>query len=159
MKFLFIIALLVVCGTMNAQSIFHSLPPYKAPSNMMARSIVGPTDSLPSIATNKWQGFRFAGPDIMFAIPDFSMWTGLGIDYVWAVANAATQKWDYNYTVGIRVTGGANLGSPTIRTLGGVGARITLLKGYLALGAIYNFTLKKSQAAIGNPAALIPGLN
>lgn len=126
---------------------------------MMARSIVGPTDSLPSLSTNKWQGFRFAGPDIMFAIPDFSMWTGLGIDYVWAVANAATQKWDYNYTVGIRVTGGANLGSPTIRTLGGVGARITLLKGYLALGAIYNLTLKKSQAAIGNPAALIPGLN
>jgi hypothetical protein len=37
--------------------------------------------------------------------------------------------------------------------------RATFFKGWLAIGAIYNLTLKKTQATVGNPAALIPGLN
>ena len=145
----------------NAQSIFHALPPYKASvtTTPYSKSIILPTDSLPSISTAKWQGIRFAGPDVLVSVPDFSLWTGLGLDYVWAVANTATGKWNYNYTIGLRVMGGANLGVPTVKAIGGVGIRFTLLNGYLALGAIYNLTTKAPQTAIGNPAALIPGLN
>lgn len=161
MKLLLSIALLLILGTVaNAQSIWSPLPPYKAPSNVRAMAIVGPFDSLPSISTLKWQGVRLAGPDVMLALPDFSAWTGGGLDYVWAVANTTTNKWQYQYTAGIRVTGGINLPSPgSVQAIGGFGVRVTLFNGLLAVGGIYNLTLKHPQAAIGNPVALIPGLN
>lgn len=155
-----LILLLLLSATCSAQSMFKPLPAYKKPmhANRFFRTTL-PTDSLPSLSTGKFQGFRFAGPDIAFAVPDFSVYTGLGIDYVWAIANETTGKWDYQYTLGPRVYGGANLGSPTVRAIGAIGVRVTLFKGWLALGALYNLTLKKTQATIGNPAALIPGLN
>lgn len=144
----------------QGQSMLKPLPTYKKPmlANRFFRTTL-PTDSLPALSIGKFQGFRFAGPDIAFAFPDFSMYTGLGIDYVWAVANDVTGKWEYQYTVGPRVYGGADLGAPTVRALGAAGIRVTLFKGWLALGALYNFTMKKSQGTLGNPAALIPGLN
>lgn len=157
-KILFLALVLGFAFSAGAQSIFKPLPLYHAP----AKAIVGPTDSLPNISQGKFQGVRFAGPDIAFAVPDFSVYTGLGLDYVWAKADPTTGKWDYTTTIGPRVYGGANVGAPTvraIRAIGAVGIRVTLFKGWLALGAIYNLTTKKPQATIGNPAALIPGLN
>ena len=156
-----IIILLVCFGSVcHAQSIFKPLPPYKVPAkvNAFAR-IVGPTDSLPSLSTGKWDGVRFAGPDIVFAVPDFSMYTGIGLDYCWATADATTSKWNYAFTIGPRIYGGANLGVPTVKAIGAIGIRATFLNGWLAIGALYNLTTKKPQAAVGNPAALIPGLN
>lgn len=161
MKLLFIICAFFIVGAVNAQSLLYSLPPYKAPvaKNMYSRSL-GVTDTLPSLSVNKWNGWRLAGPDIMLALPDLTAWTGAGIDYVWATANNATGKWDYDYTVGGRILGGANLPSPgTVKAVGGFALRVTFFKGLLAVGAIYNLTLKHAQAGIGNPAALIPGLN
>lgn len=154
---------LLVASSSFGQSIFKPLPlipkpqPERRPS--INRAIVGPTDSLPNISNGHFRGFRFSGPDLAFAVPDFSIYTGLGIDYVTATADQATGKWTYDFTIGARVYGGADLGTPTVRTIGAVGIRATFLKGWLALAAIYNLTTKKPQAAIGNPAALIPGLN
>ena len=144
----------------NAQSIWKPLPlsPRYVAVNRFFRSIL-PTDSLPVLSSGKFQGFRFSGPDVAFAIPDFSIYTGVGIDYVWAVADNTSGKWRYEYTIGPRIYGGANLGQPTIKAIGGVGLRVTLFNGWLALGAIYNLTTKNPQATVGNPAAIIPGLN
>jgi len=159
-----VVALVIVLSLLGhlckAQSMFKPLPVYTKPvaTNRFFRTIL-PTDSLPSISKGKFQGFRFSGPDLAFAIPDFSLYTGLGIDYVWATANPATGKWEYTTTIGPRVYGGANLGAPTVRAIGAIGIRLTLFKGWLALGALYNLTLKETQATMGNPAALIPGLN
>jgi len=161
MKFKLLLISILFVGNIDAQSLWHGLPPYKAPQKFNTfERIVLPTDTLPSISTNKWNGLRLAGPDVMAALPDFTLYTGVGIDYVWATANTATGKWDYDYTIGLRVVGGANLPSPgSVKTVGGFGARATFFKGLLAVGAIYNLTLKKPQFAVGNPAALIPGLN
>lgn len=155
-----VFVLVLLSGMCTAQSIWKPLPIPQRPMmpNRFFRTTL-PTDSLPSLSLGKFQGFRFSGPDLAFAFPDFSAYTGVGIDYVWAVANNPTSKWDYQYTIGGRVYGGANLGSPTIRTLGAVGLRATFFKGWLALGALYNLTMKKTQGTIGNPAALIPPLN
>lgn len=152
-------ALLLLSTFSMGQSMFKSLPltPAKKPANF--RAVILPTDSTPNISNGKFQGFRFAGPDITFAIPDFSIYTGLGIDWVSAVADPVTGKWDYNFTIGPRVYGGANLGVPTTQAIGAIGIRMTFFKGWLALSGIYNLTTKKAQAGIGNPAALIPGLN
>lgn len=154
------IVLCLLASLCKAQSIFKPLPGYKkpVPYNRFSRVII-PTDSLPSLSTSKFQGFRFAGPDVAFAVPDFSIYTGLGIDWVIAVADPATGKWAYNFTIGPRVYGGANLSTPTVKTIGAIGIRATFFKGWLALGAIYNLTTQNPQATIGNPAALIPGLN
>lgn len=159
MKSLFVLTLLFIGFAAQSQSMFKPLPIQSPKVNHFSHAVILPTDSLPNISNGKFQGFRFAGPDILFAIPDLSLWTGLGIDFVWATANMSTGKWDYDYTVGIRITGGANLGTPTIKTLGGFGVRATFFKGLLAVGGIWNLTLKHAQGAIGNPAALIPGLN
>jgi hypothetical protein len=160
MKLFISIAILLLLGTVaKSQSIFKSLPPFKAQSRIHAMAIVGPFDTLPSLHTPKWTGIRLAGPDITFAIPDFSTYVGLGVDYVVAKADSTTGKWNYQFTIGPRVYGGANLGEPTVQTIGGIGARATFFNGWLALSFIYNLTTKKPQAGIGNPAALIPGLN
>jgi hypothetical protein len=160
MKLTFLIAAIIFAGTTNAQSIFRALPPYRAPSNKFNRAIIGPTDTLPSLSTGSWNGFRFSGPDVMAAIPDFSLYTGVGIDYILAKANPTTGKWSYTFTAGPRVYGGANLGTPgTVQAVAGVGVRLTFLNGLLAVGMIYNLTTKKAQGTIGNPAAIIPGLN
>lgn len=155
--FLFLLGAVSVSST--AQSIFKPLPAMPRRSNVYGRSILLPTDSLPNISNGKFQGLRFAGPDLAFAFPDFSVYTGFGIDWVIAEADPVTGKWTYSFTIGPRIYGGANLGEPTVRAIGAVGLRATFFKGWLALGAIYNLTTKKPQATIGNPAALIPGLN
>lgn len=155
-----VVGFLLLSSVSFGQSIFKPLPAYRKPmlGNRFFKTTL-PTDSFPALSTGKFQGFRFAGPDIAFAVPDFSMYTGLGIDWVSAVADMATGKWVYNFTIGPRVYGGANLGVPTVRAIGAIGLRATFFKGWLALGAVYNLTTKKPQATIGNPAALIPGLN
>lgn len=154
---------LLVASTSFGQSIFKPLPliskSQPAGRPYLKKAIIGPTDSLPSISNGHFKGFRFSGPDLAFAVPDFSIYTGLGIDYVTATADPATGKWGYDFTIGARVYGGADLGTPTVRSIGAVGIRATFLKGWLAIGVLYNLITKKPQAAIGNPAALIPGLN
>lgn len=160
MKRICFLALLVsVCAFVQAQSIFKPLPLNIKKGNIYGKVILLPTDSLPNISNGKFHGLRFAGPDLAFAVPDFSIYTGLGIDYVVAIADPGTGKWVYNFTIGPRVYGGANLGVPTVQAIGAVGIRATFFKGWLAIGAIYNLTTKKPQATVGNPAALIPGLN
>jgi len=158
-----ITAALIVTNVTFGQSMFKPLPltpkPAAARAMVFNRAIIAPTDSLPNISEGHFKGFRFSGPDLAFAIPDFSIYTGLGIDYVTATADQTTGKWTYDFTIGPRIYGGANLGSPTVRAIGAVGIRATFLKGWLAIGAIYNLTTKKPQATMGNPAALIPGLN
>lgn len=162
-KAITVVIFLLVASTTFGQSMFRPLPlapkalPARQPS--FNRAIIGPTDSLPNISNGHFKGFRFSGPDLAFAVPDFSIYTGIGIDYVTATADQVTGKWVYDFTIGARVYGGADLGTPTVRTIGAVGIRATFLKGWLAIGAIYNLTTKKPQATIGNPAALIPGLN
>lgn len=160
MKVLLLVLAVLLVGSAGAQSIFKALPPYRAPSNKFNRAIVGPTDTLPSLSVGTWNGFRFSGPDVMSAFPDFSLYTGVGIDYILAKANPATGKWSYTFTAGPRVYGGANLGIPgSVQTVAGVGVRLTFFNGLLAVGMIYNLTTKKAQGTIGNPAAIIPGLN
>jgi hypothetical protein len=156
-----LIGLLVISTFARGQSMLKPLPlmPAKVPYPGRLHAVLLPTDSVPAISNGKFQGFRFAGPDIAFAVPDFSVYTGFGIDWVSATANATTGKWSYNWTVGPRVYGGANLGVPTVQAIGAVGIRVTFFNGWLALGGIWNLTTKKAQATIGNPAALIPGLN
>ena len=156
-----VIGLLVISTFARGQSMLKPLPlmPAKVPYPGRLHAVLLPTDSVPAISNGKFQGFRFAGPDIAFAVPDFSVYTGFGIDWVSATANATTGKWSYNWTVGPRVYGGANLGVPTVQAIGAVGIRVTFFNGWLALGGIWNLTTKKAQATIGNPAALIPGLN
>lgn len=162
-KISIVIGLLLLSSVSFGQSMFKPLPltPKKSAIHRMAlsRAVVAPTDSLPNISEGHFQGFRFSGPDMAFAVPDFSVYTGLGIDWVSATADPATGKWVYNFTIGPRVYGGANLSVPTVQAIGAIGIRATFLKGWLAVGAIYNLTTKKPQATIGNPAALIPGLN
>lgn len=161
-KVAMLIGLMVLSSFSFGQSMFKPLPPTpKRPPHGLVfnRAIIGPTDSLPNIKDGHFQGFRFAGPDLAFAVPDFSIYTGLGIDYVLASADPVTGKWVYDFTVGPRVYGGANLGQPTVQAIGAVGIRFTAFRGWLAVGAIYNLTTKKPQATLGNPAALIPGLN
>ncbi len=159
MKLLLCCALLFLGMAAHTQSMFKPLPLMPVKVNRFSRAVILPTDSLPNISNGKFQGFRFSGPDLAFAVPDFSIFTGLGIDYVVAVADPVTGKWVYNFTIGPRVYGGANLGVPAIQTIGAIGLRATFFKGWLAVGVIYNLTTKKPQATIGNPAALIPGLN
>lgn len=144
-----------------SQSMWKPLPSYHKPvaSQFNSQALISPQDSLPSLSTGKFQGFRFSGPDLAFAVPDLSIYSGIGIDYTMATANPATGKWDYDFTIGPRVYGGANVGTPTVKTIAAVGVRATFFKGWIALGLIYNLTTKKPQATIGNPAALIPGLN
>lgn len=155
-----LVLMCVLAATCDAQSVFGPLPPYKATSSKFAHALVGPTDSLPSLSTLTWNGFRFSGPDVVAAIPDFSLYTGVGIDYVLAKADPSTGKWNYVFTAGPRVYGGANLGTlGTVQGIGAVGVRVTFLNGLVALGMAYNLTTHKAQATIGNPAAIIPGLN
>lgn len=155
------IGLLLLAGISYGQSMLKPLPlmPAKVPYPGRLHAVLLPTDSVPAISNGKFQGFRFSGPDISFAIPDFSAYTGVGIDWVSAVADATTGKWSYKWTLGPRVYGGANLGVATLKLIGALGLRATFFKGWLAVSGIYNLTTKKPQAGIGNPAALIPGLN
>lgn len=160
MKGLFcVLVFLLIAGASFGQSIWKPLPVMPARGQVYTRSVILPTDRLPNISNGKFNGFRFAGPDLAFAVPDFSIYTGLGIDWVNAIADPTTGKWVYNFTIGPRVYGGANLGTPMVKAIGALGVRATFFKGWLALGAIYNLTTKKPQATMGNPAALIPGLN
>lgn len=156
-----LIGLLALSTFVRGQSMLKPLPlmPAKVPYPGRFHAVLLPTDSIPPISNGKFQGFRFAGPDIAFGFPDFSAYTGFGVDWVSATADATTGKWSYNWTIGPRVYGGADLGVPTVKAIGAVGIRVTFFDGWLAVGGIYNLTTKKAQATIGNPAALIPGLN
>jgi len=165
-KMSIVIGLMLLSSVSFGQSMFKPLPltpQHETPSpflvNRATGQIIGPNDSLPNISAGHFQGFRFSGPDMAFAVPDFSIYTGLGIEYVSASADPNTGKWVYDFTIGPRVYGGANLGAPTVRAIGAVGIRFTTLKEWLTIGIIYNLASKKPQMAVGNPTAFIPGLN
>jgi hypothetical protein len=160
MKVLLFALAILFAGAVNAQSIFKPLPPYKPAVSKYAHALIGPTDSLPSLSTGSWNGFRFSGPDVVAAIPDFSLYSGIGLDYILAKADPSTGKWSYTFTAGPRAYGGANLGTPgTVSAVAAVGVRLTFLNGLIAVGMLYNLTTHKAQGTIGNPAAIIPGLN
>jgi len=140
----------------------HPLPTWPGakqykPTNNYAHTVaVG----LPSIATGKYNGFVLSGPDVIIAVPTFSIYTGIGVDYVMAVADSLSGKWSKNFTIGPRLYGGANMPIPgSVKAAGAIGVRVTFFDQLLAVGLLYDFTLRKAQTGVGNPAALFPTTN
>lgn len=158
-KLAVLIGLLLIGSVASAQSIFKPLPLAVKTEPSNTRTYALTFSNPPASAVGTWQGLRLSGPDVMAALPDFTLYTGVGVDYEWDKADSAG-KWYTNSSVGLRVYGGANLSAPnSVQTVGALGIRVTFFNHLLAVGLLYNLTTKKAQGAVGNPAGLIPPIN
>lgn len=105
-----------------------------------------------------FQGLRIGGPSVMIAVPDFTVYTGVGIEWQHDTYQVKNQRWYKDYGIGADFFGGGQLAPGNIREVAAVGAHVSLLDGFVTVGFLYNLTTKKVQAATG-PMSQLFGSN
>lgn len=146
--------LLVACigsfSSSNAQSVFKPLPKQKhTSSGAFMRSIAPAVDST-------FQGFRIGGPVVLLALPDLTVFTGVGIVYEHDTYRSGSSRYYKDWAVGISAVEGGQFAPNSLKAVTGLAAHVSFFDGFLTIGAIYNLTTRKAQGAIGPMTSLFP---
>lgn len=149
-----IILIAIACCLMpsgsHAQGLLSRLPrpvPAKyVPSNTRGFFKATPTSLQ---VDSVFQGLRIGGPSIMVALPDFTLYTGVGVEWQHDTYSVSSGRWYKDYGVGADFFGGSQLVPGNIREVVSVGAHLSLLDGFLTVGFIYNLTTRRVQGATG----------
>lgn len=150
LKLLLLSILVAFSFSCSAQSIWGPLG--KPATKDKAIVIV---DTLP-IPGTVFTGFRVDGPAVLYALPESTIYTGIGIDYEHDTYNTGTGRWYQNWAVGGLLLAGGQFAPVGVSGVTGVGIHVKLLNGFLTFGGIYNFTTKKVQGAVGPTANIVP---
>lgn len=134
----------------GAQGIFRPLPKMNAfPKHYKA--II--TDTLPATGTS-FTGFRFSGPSVLYAFPNSSIFTGLGVSYENDTYNNTTGKWYTNWSVAAAGYAGGQFAPQNVSGVTALGLSVSLFNKLLTVGVLYNLTNKKFQGAVGPTVSL-----
>lgn len=159
-KVLLMILLLAVAFISNGQSMLAPLPKAKpntvvtSPGKFGARASNLP-GSVGTVIGNTYQGFRFDGPSVLAALPDFTIYTGVGISYERDTYSDSTQKWSTNWSVALKGYAGGQYAPGTISGVTAVGLSVSFFNKLVTVGLLYNLTTKKAQGAVGPTVNLI----
>lgn len=153
-----LVTLLLITGAFatNAQSLLKALPkPYHAaPRNPFMRATPLP-GSVGTVVGNTYQGFRFDGPSVLAALPDFTIYTGVGISYEHDTFKDSTQKWNTDWSIALKGYAGGQYAPGTISGVTAVGLSFSFFNKLVTVGLLYNLTTKKAQGAVGPTVNLI----
>jgi hypothetical protein len=154
-KLLLLVLSVVFIGSCSAQSILKPLPKYVAPSRLDKIVII---DTLPVPITHDstLAGFRLSGPMILYALPNSTVFTGMGIDYEHDTYKTATGRWYCDWAIAVGAYAGGQFAPTGVSGVTAVGLSVSFLNKFLTVGVLYNVTNKTFQGAIGPSANLIP---
>ena len=148
MKLLICIALLFIGYSVNAQSFFKSIPPYRA-SNKYAKLSFSATTAMPD---STFTGFR---PVISAAVYGYTkaqgsaLFTGAGISYENDTWNASTQKWYTNWSVGALFYAGGTSAPTGLSGVIAAGINLSFFNKLLSVGGAWNFQTQSVMPTIG----------
>lgn len=148
------IVLLVACigffSPSKAQSVFKPLSkPKQAYGISLYTRTAAPVDST-------FQGFRIGGPVVLLALPDLTVFTGVGIVYEHDTYRSGNSRYYKDWAVGISAVEGGQFAPNSLKAVTGLAAHVSFFDGFLTIGAIYNLTTQKAQGAIGPMTSLFP---
>lgn len=147
-SFLLIAALVLIAGYAKAQSPFRPLPKISHPA---ANPFAHATTRLPD---STFTGFRFTGPMVLYALPNSTIFTGIGGSYEHDTYNSTTQKWYTNWSVAIGGYEGGQIAPSSLSAVTAVGLSVAFFNKLLTIGVLYNITNKNVQGAIGPGVSL-----
>ena len=149
MKALMLAVLLLSCTTaLQAQSMFKSLP---KPSKKYGLNLGSITTGLPD---STFRGFRFTGPMILYALPNSTLFTGMGVSYEHDTWRTDTQKWYADWSVALGGYAGGQFAPNNVSGVTAIGLSVAFFNKLLTVGVLYNFTTKKFQEAEGPQVSL-----
>jgi hypothetical protein len=149
MRYLLVFALATIINfSANAQSMFKPLPKitYTA-ANPFARA----TTPLPD---STFTGFRFTGPMVLYALPNSTVFTGIGADYEHDVFNSTTGKWSTIWAIAIGGYEGGQIAPSSVSAVTAVGVSVAFFNKLLTIGVLYNISNKNFQGAVGPSVSL-----
>jgi hypothetical protein len=152
MKYLLLAFLLFIGIVGNAQSIFKAIPKPTAKSAVRSYSLnLNSTTPSPD---STFTGFRFTGPMVLYALPNSTIFTGVGFDYEHDVYNATTQKWSETWAVQIGGYEGGQIAPTSVSAVTAIGISVAFLNKLITVGVLYNFSNKNFQGALGPQVSL-----
>lgn len=148
---LFLIAIPVLMAiSVSAQSVFKPLSkPKQSYGISLFHTTAAPVDST-------FQGFRIGGPVVLLALPDLTVFTGVGIVYEHDTYRSGSSRYYKDWAVGISAVEGGQFAPNSLKAVTGLAAHVSFFDGFLTIGAIYNLTTQKAQGAIGPMTSLFP---
>jgi hypothetical protein len=154
MKYLLLASLLFIGVGANAQSLFKPLPkPANDKVSQFARSLsLSTTTPLPD---STFKGFRFTGPMVLYALPNSTIFTGIGFDFESDVYNSTTQKWSTTWAIAIGGYEGGQIAPSNVSAVTAVGLSVSFLNKLITVGILYNLSNKNFQGALGPQVNLI----
>lgn len=146
MKFAILAILICTCQIAGAQSLIRSLPKPTAEASprRMALSI-----GIPAQDTTVYQGFRFTGPTVLYALPQSTAFTGVGLSYEHDTYKTATGKFYTDWSVAIQGFAGGQFAPSSISGVTAVGFTVSFFNKILTVGMLYNLTTQKAMAGVG----------
>jgi hypothetical protein len=141
LKSILLLSILFISASVSAQSIFRPLPKLAKP-NQFARA----TTPLPD---STFSGFRFTGPMVLYALPNSTIFTGVGFDYEHDKYDATTQKWSTNWAIAIGGYEGGQFAPSNVSAVTAIGLSVAFLNKLITIGVLYNFSNKNFQGALG----------
>jgi hypothetical protein len=150
---LFTVLSIAFCSIATAQSLFKPLPraAYSKKYSLNRKAIIA--DTLPSTGTS-FTGFRFTGPSVLYAFPNSSIFTGLGVSYENDTYNTSTGKWYTNWSIAAAGYAGGQFAPQNVSGVTALGLSVSLFNKLLTVGVLYNLTNKKFQGAVGPTVSL-----
>lgn len=148
MKHLIIIALVLSGISVNAQSMFKPLP---KPSLIKYGMHYKSTTPLPD---STFTGFRFTGPMVLYALPNSTIFTGVGVSYENDSYNASTGKWYSNWAIALGGYEGGQIAPANVSAVTAVGLSVAFFNKLVTIGVLYNFSNKNFQGALGPQVSL-----
>lgn len=156
-----IILILLFAGTIaNAQSMFSPYPKPEHKTNLFAKSVVGPFDSIPAGAPS-YTAFRFQGPTVMYAtsfknLNQADVFTFFFLSYQKGTFDAPSNKYYTNWAIAIGAGEGGQFAPSSVSAVTALALALstqkigkTNLPFLLTVGAIYNLTAKQGMPAVG----------
>jgi len=145
-----IVFILCISSMCNAQSMFSSLPkPVVAKPNPFARITIADTLT-PGMNYN---GLRFTGPTVLYALPNSTVFTGVGVDWESDTYNMSTGKFYTNWAIGLQAMEGGQFAPQTVSAVTAGALTVSFFNKLVTLALIYNFTNKNFMGGFG------PGVN
>jgi hypothetical protein len=148
MRYFLVFALATIINfSTNAQELFHTIPKPKSPaSNPYAHLQLSTTTPSPD---STFSGFRFTGPMVLYALPNSTIFTGVGFDYEHDVYSSTTQKWSTTWAIAVGGYEGGQLAPSSVSAVTAIGLSVAFLNKLITVGIIYNLSNKNFQGALG----------
>lgn len=146
-----IVLLLICAATMaHGQSITQPIPKADTALESPFNHIIKVNAAGDSI----YQGFRFAGPFVLYALPNSAIFTGVGISYEHDTYKSSNKKYYSDWAVTLGGYVGGQYAPTTWQAVTAAGLSVSFFNKLVTVGVLYNFMGHQVQVGTGPGVSL-----